>query len=344
MSETQNDPGPRAEGQTAAPPPSARTAERVKPRRRGLSGFFAIAALVLLAGGITLTVQWVRTANASDVKLAKMAGDISTMKTSIETLNARVATLEQSSSEARAVSPQLAELTMRLGALESDVARAADRDTIGQLQDRIARLESRAPSEMLKLAAATLARANLARAAQDGAPFGAELAALRAADAEDPAPGLLQAAADEGVPTRATLAARFPQAARAALDAEHSSAGGNFTSRVWASLRRLISVRRVDDSEGPATENRLARAQAALNRGDLAAAVMEVRGVSGAAATRLAPWVKSAESRIALDRAVAGLNARIVQTLAAQPAIATPSEIPPSARETNRPASAARRP
>jgi hypothetical protein len=316
----------------------------MRPRRRRLSGFLAIAALVLLVGAVGLTVQRLRTGNASDLKLAEIAGDVTALKDSVDALNAHVAMLEQSSAQAQAAGTELTELTMRLGALESDVARAADRDTLAQLQDRIARLESRAPNELLKMAAATLARANLARAAEGDAPFGAELEALRTVDPDDPAVGLLQADAGDGVPTRVTLATRFPAAARAALDAERSEPGGNFVSRLWAGLGRLISVRRVGDSAGTATEDRLARAQTALDRGDLAGSVMEVRAVRGTGAVPLGPWLKTAEARIGLDRAVAGLNMRIVQTLAPPPPLATPAEIAPRARQTNRRTNAAPRP
>jgi hypothetical protein len=75
-----------------------------------------------------------------------------------------------------------------------------------------------------------------------------------------------------------------------------------------------------------------------LDRGDLPDAVMEVRGVSGAAAAPLGAWLETAEARIGVDRAAADLNARIVQTLAAPP-----SEVPLQSRQTDRPPNAARR-
>jgi hypothetical protein len=66
---------------------------------------------------------------------------------------------------------------------------------------------------------------------------------------------------------------------------------------------------------GTTTEDRLARAQADLTRGDLASAVMETRSISGAAATPLQSWLKDADARLALDSAVADMNVRIVRAL-----------------------------
>ena len=330
MSETENISSPQPKPETAGtaapiPPPVPPTPRR----RRRFLGFFAIAILVLLAGAISLTVQRLRTSNAG---VAELTREVATLKNDVAALNARADALEESSAVRQSAAAQMAELTMRLDALGSDVARAADRDTLAQLKDRIAGLEHASPGEMFRIAAATLARANLARAAEQGAPFKPQLEALRIAAPEDPALGALQSAAGSGVTTRAVLAARFADAARQSLDAERSSAAGGM-AWLWASTRRLISVRRVGDVAGITTEDRLARAQADLARSDLENAVMEVRGINGAAAMPLQPWLKDAEERLALDRTIADINARIVQTLAA-PA----SEIAPPARQTSRPA------
>ena len=333
MSEPDSVSSPDKPPETAAPA----SANPPKPRRRRFLGFVTIATLVLLAGAIALLVQQLRTSDAAETKILS---DIIALKNDVDALNSRTAALEKSSSEAQSASAEIASLTVRLEALESDVARAADRDTLAQLQERIAGLEHASPGELFKRAAATLARANLVRAATDGAPFKPELDALGVVAPDDSALGPLQSLAATGAPTRASLAARFVGAARAALDAERNiGADGNFIARLWVSMRRLVSVRRVGDVDGTATEDRLARAEAALNRGDLENAVMEVRSIEGVAAMPLQPWLKDAEGRLALDRIVADLNARIVQALAAEPqSQASPSEIAPAARQTSRPA------
>jgi hypothetical protein len=319
MNETESISEPQAANAAAAPP------QGVKPRGRRFSGFLAVAVLVLFAGTTLLTVQWLRTRAMLQDNVAEIARDVAALKSQTEDLDARVAMLEKSSAETQSVSAQLADLATRLAAAESDVLRTADHDTLAQLQSRIARLESTSPGEMFKTATATLARANLARAAEGSAPLNGELNALRAAAPDDPALPIVQPIAETGVPTRVMLIARFPDAARAALDAEH--AGGtddNFFARLWASLRGLVRVRRVGDVAGTTTEDRLARAQADLTRGDLAGAAMETRSISAAAAIPLQSWLKDADARLALDSAVADMNLRIVRALAAPLSAAPP--------------------
>jgi hypothetical protein len=210
------------------------------------------------------------------------------------------------------------------------------------LQDRLARLEMENTGEMLRRAAATLALANVARASESAMPFKAELAALAVVVPNDPALGTLRPLADSGVPSVATLRARFPEAARAALDAERvSAAGGNLFARLWASVRRLVSVRRIADVQGPTNGDRLARGQADLDRGDVSAAVTEIRNLTGAAAMAMASWRRDAEAHLSVDRAVADMDARIAQALAqaAPPPLSPqplPAEIPPNARQSTR--------
>jgi hypothetical protein len=216
---------------------------------------------------------------------------------------------------------QLGSVEMRLAEAERMLSRAADRDALQVLQDRLGRVESGSPGEMLKMAAAMLARANLARAAQESGAFKPEWEALRAIAPDDPAVGTLQPFADMDVPGRNALLASFPEAARASLAADQqASADGNLASRLWARLRGLISVRRVGNVEGGTNEEHLARAQADADRGDLSGVVKEGQGVTGPAAGPLDAWLKNAEARLAIDSAVLDMNTRIIQALATAPA------------------------
>jgi hypothetical protein len=200
------------------------------------------------------------------------------------------------------------------------LSQAPDRDAMATLQARVGRLESGSPGETLKMAAATLARADLSHAAQGPGSFKPQWEALRAAAPDDPAVASLQPFADTIVPTREALTASFPEGARAALAADQqASTDGNFAARFWASLKGLISVRRIGDVAGDSAEDHLARAQADLNRGDLSGAVQETRAVNGAGAAPLRAWLRDAEARLAVDSAVQDMNARIIQALAAAP-------------------------
>jgi hypothetical protein len=300
---------PEPQAANAASP--LQTPAAAKPPARRFSVFLAIAVLVLFAGTILLTVQWLRTRAMLQESVVEIARDVAALKNQIEDLGARVTTLEKSSAEAQSASGQVADLNTRLAAVEADVLRNADRDALAQLQGRIARLENASPGEMFRTAAATLARANLARAAEGAAPLNGELNALRAAAPDDPALAIIEPMAQTGAPTRTILTARFAVAARAALAAERAgSTDDNFFARLWTSLRGLVRVRRVSDVAGTTTEDRLARAQADCDRGDLAGAAMETRSVSGRATLPLQSWLKDADARLALDGAVADMNLR----------------------------------
>ena len=320
---------------------SATRTEPKKPRTRRLTAILVLAILALLGGAGFMTMQWLRVHALLEDNVAGMARDVAAFKTQTDGLDSRIAALEKSTAETQSAASQLAELTTRLDTAEENVARAADREALNQLQGRIVRLESTSPGETTRRAAAMLARANLARVAETAAPLTAALSALRAMAPEDPVLAILEPVAASPIPTRAMLIARFPDAARAALQAEYTGAAeDNFLIRFWTSLRHLIRVRRLDTVDGTTSEDRLARAQADCNRGDLGFAVQETRDVIGPAAIPLQPWLKDADARLALDNAIAEMNARSVQALAAPepaPELSPPTTIPPNARQTGRP-------
>ena len=138
MSETQSDPGLRTQPEPAAPAMQAPVSP--KPRGRTIPAFLTIAILVLLAGAVALTVQRLRTGNAREVTLSDLARDVAALKNG----DTRVAaTLEKSSSESQAANAAIADLTMRLGTIEAEMTRAADRDALARLQERIAQSSRR---------------------------------------------------------------------------------------------------------------------------------------------------------------------------------------------------------
>jgi len=297
--------------------PSHFTGVVLPRRRRLLPVFFAVAVLVLLAGAGFLAFQQVTQRLVLEPQIAGLARELAALKTDVQGLDARLGTLEKAA-PATDLAAQLAAVEMRLAEAERMLSQAPDRDAIAALQTRIARVESGSPGEMLKVAAATLARAGLVHAAQDSPSFKSEWEALRAVAPDDPAVAALQPFADVVVPTHAALLAAFPEAARASLTADAAvDANGNFAGRLWARLRELISVRRVGDARGDSNEDRLARAQADLDRGDLSGAIKEARSVSGPAAAPLGSWLRDADARLTVDSAAMDVNARIIQALAA---------------------------
>jgi hypothetical protein len=328
-------------------PPIVRPASTPKERFDPLRlTWLAILLLVIGAAFLIIATRWSTITGAggppqtsaavqTEQALAELRRNLAALQGRLDAADTRLGALENKEANAPPSAAALADLMTRAGAgearltkLESGMARTADKDLQAALQARVTRLEADNRGTTLKRAAGTLALSNLARAAESSAPFKLELDALAGIEPDEPAIQSLQSYAPGGVPTLEMLRARFPDAARAALDAERTGAAGdNFFARIWASLLSLISVRRVGEVEGNATGDRLARAEAALGRGDLSRAVAEAQSVTGAGAAFLAPWLKDATARLAVDRALADIGLRIVQALAAQPPDA-PSAVP----------------
>jgi len=197
----------------------------------------------------------------------------------------------------------------------------ADEAEIQRLQARIAALESQG-ARTTEAAAAAVAAAALIEASQTSRPFAAELAALRRLAPDLPELAALSRVAAEGAPTRAALAAQFPAyAARAASAARLPGPDAKLEQRVIYAFSRVVSVRRVSRTEGDSPDARLARAEAALEEGDVPAALKALDGLPEAVQESLAAWRAEAERRAEIDRAAARLKTRALRDLRAAGAV-----------------------
>ncbi|MBR2817292.1 MAG: hypothetical protein IKE60_21720, partial [Reyranella sp.] len=126
----------------------------------------------------------------------------------------------------------------------------------------------------------------------------------------------LQPYARDGVTSRSELAAAFPTMAKAAL--ADDVADDSFGERLLAKLRNLVSLRRVGaDVEGDTTEAKLARAEAALDAGDIGKAVELVKSLPPQTAKATAAWLARADAHLTAKRAVDQLAAEAVFLLGA---------------------------
>ncbi len=223
----------------------------------------------------------------------------------IALLGARVAKLEATPDPAAIA--QLADLQLRLAALQADQTRLAA---------RIVHLESLDPTTTLRRAAAELALANLARADADG-PFAAELKTFAALMPNTPEVAALAPLAAQGAPTQIALAARFPDVAARALAAEKSAQAKGWAGKLWANIANAVVIRRIGDAKGADSEAVLARAGARLKGGDLAAALAEMQTLRGAARAASQDWIVQAKARLAIARATAALASRMAKLLTA---------------------------
>ncbi|HXA25989.1 MAG TPA: mitofilin family membrane protein [Acetobacteraceae bacterium] len=215
-------------------------------------------------------------------------------------LEARIAALEarppvdtQLAGRIDALSARADSLETALRTIQSDLARRLDAD-----EARIATAERNAGQ--ISALADRMGRVARVQAAQLALNTGQKLGEMSGAP-----PALARFAATPP-PTEATLRLAFPQAAREALAAAKPPTEGKpLLARLWAETQDLVTVRQGDRVlVGDPAAGVLEHARAALDAGDLAAAVAAVSALTGAPAQAMAGWLADAralmEARAAL--------------------------------------------
>ncbi|MFQ5985225.1 MAG: mitofilin family membrane protein [Alphaproteobacteria bacterium] len=252
---------------------------------------------------------------------AQQAGAEAVASDILARLEERIAALE---SAAPADSPQL---RARLRAVEERLAEArgageggqtlARRDDVETLSRRLAALEQRQGAAE---AAFLLAVMGLGEALRSSGPFADGLAALRAVAGGDPEVEAALAGfaerADDGIPTLAQLRTRFARVADAAVRAAASPEPDSWLDRALGLLSGVVTWRRVGgDVPGDEVDAVVARAEAQLKAGDLAAAIEEVERLGGPAAAATSRWLADAQARLEAERGLKALTARALVRL-----------------------------
>jgi uroporphyrinogen-III synthase len=249
-------------------------------------------------------------------------------------LRGRIEALENKPAAAPAPATPNAEADKDLAPLKAEIAtlRAALQSLDGALagqKDAIEKIRQAASAsgadEQKALAAARASAvigiaARLSAALEPGLPFAADLGLLAPLIQGDTKltelSASLQPLAQSGVVSRTALAAEFPAVAKAAL--ADDLADDSFGERLLGKLKGLVSLRRVGaDVQGDSVEAKLARAEAALDGGDLAKAVELVKSLPAQAARATSAWLSRAEAHVAAQRAVDQIAAHAVALLGA---------------------------
>jgi uroporphyrinogen-III synthase len=336
-------------------PPSPPADQYAPRRGLGVIGAFIcglVAAVIVLAAALFSLPYWPEQASSmwrgpppqsvGPTELARLqteatarASQTDAMKSEI---NARIDDLEKRVHAAATTAaqadrppgsdPAIADLRSKIEALENQpAARAETEKEMAALKAEIAGLRAGADAlntgEKRALSAARASTviaiaARLSAALESGLPFATDLALLAPLAKDDAKLGAivatLQPAAASGVTARAVLSAEFPAIAKAAL--ADDVADDSFGQRLLAKLRGLVSLRRVGaDVPGDSTEAKLARAEAAIEAGDIAKAVDIVKSLPAGTARATAAWLALADSHLAAQRAVDQLAAYAVSQL-----------------------------
>lgn len=187
-------------------------------------------------------------------------------------------------------------------------------EAVDRLERRLVIAEAKVEAGTGAPAALALAFGQLRQALQRSAPFVEDLERFRSLARDEAAiraaSDALAARARDGVASLDELRGRFAMVARNA--ARHTAKG---TDGLWDHLidrlSSLVVVRRIGEVAGESAEAIIARAEARLAAGDLAAAIALIESLSGEAQRQAVDWLKAARARLDVDRALAELEARI---------------------------------
>lgn len=255
---------------------------------------------------------------ALEKELAQIKQDLSTLRQDATGLRQETATFKQ---DEAALKQDMTGLRAAMTALEQLVEgqREALEKAKGEASKRSVAEQQTALAAARASAAIGIA-ARLSSAVQSGLPYVQDLELLAPFAKDDPrlaeAVTALQPQAAGGVTSRAVLMADFPAVAKAAL--ADDLADDSFGQRLLGKLRSLVSLRRVGaDVEGTSAEAQLARAEAALEAGNLAQTVELVKALPTQTKRATASWLSRAETHLGAQRAVDRLAAHAVTLLGA---------------------------
>jgi hypothetical protein len=223
---------------------------------------------------------------------------IAALKKEVANLEAKLKALaeaELGQGEAPRLAPEVAELDERLGRIEA---------TLPPLLDAVDR-----EAEDTKAATLAMAFANLRASVDAGRPYVTELSTLAALSPGAGDIGGLLDYEDEGMPTLRQLTVSFKETRDKVPLGSTANGSDSIVDRLMSSAESLVQVRRVDGSaEGDTPEAALARAEAKLEEGDLAAAVDEVATLQGPPREAFATWLDQARARLGAEETLQRLQ------------------------------------
>ncbi len=315
-----------APSSTSATPEPRKNAtwESARPHVVG-AGIGAVVMALILVGLWLAGV--IPTPNGSPTGTNNIASGISAQLDKIQTelqaqppeqaLASRLTAVE---AQTKALGDSLAALSRRLDDVAVAAKAAVQHSDIDALTGRIAALEDNVKtlsdniahhpaSADDRAARAAVAAEALRAVVERGAPYQAELAAVKTLGADQAAVTSLEPFAADGLPGTAALAHELSQLTPALLQASGAAAkNGSFIQRLETSAKNLVRVTPIDapPSNDPAAI--IARLNADAERGDIADAVSEIARLPQPAQTLAAPWVQKVSARsaaIAASRRIA---------------------------------------
>ena len=177
-------------------------------------------------------------------------------------------------------------LAARIAALESTIKTLADdlKHQTATAEDRVARL--------------AVAAETLRTTVERGAPYQAELAAVKALGADQSATAPLEPFAAAGVPAARALAHELASLTPALQQAAGPAASNSsFLGRLESNAQRLVRITPVDAPPGDDPSSVVTRISVDAAHADIAAALTDIGKLPDAAKPLVAAWVEKAQAR-----------------------------------------------
>jgi hypothetical protein len=212
-------------------------------------------------------------------------------------------TQAKSAAQTEVARSDLDALAARIAPLESTVKTLADdiKHETATADDRAARL--------------TVAAEALRATVERGAPYPAELAAVKSLGADQSATAPLEPFAAAGVPSAAALAHELESLTPALQQAaEPASSNNSFLGRLENNARRLVQITPVDAPPGDDPASVVTRISVDAGHADIAAALADIAKLPDAAKPLAAAWVEKAQAR---NAAIAASRKLAADSLAA---------------------------
>ena len=251
---------------------------------------------------------------ASKAQLQTALDDLAALRAKLEQLQGNVAQAEAMKQELTQVKSDLAVANTAISGMRGHVQSMAD----STQQAAAAEAASRAR---------ILAYMQLRSAAASAAPFDKELASLCTLTQAMPALAAecvkLERAAAGGAATLPMLQGRFAVMAPPAERAVAMAEAKDWTDRLKVSLDEVVRIRKIGEAGETEMPKLMHDASAALQRGNVAAALAKVQAMPPLAQQALQEWVGDAQLRLEVDAALV----RIGTALGQESPPATTSEV-----------------
>lgn len=229
----------------------------------------------------------------------------------VDALEQRLAEIEavpaDGNASTAALAAKITDLEQRLASLPANGPDPSLQQKLDDALSRLAEAEAAATARATEAAATAEAARRavafdaLSDAVVSGRPFAKELAAFADPDLTT----ALDALAETGVPTLASLQETFPDAAREALrTARDANAEDTWSDRLVDFLASQTGARSLAPREGDDPDAVLSRAEFALSQGRVADALAELDALDPAVRVPLEPWSGAAKAHLSAGEAL----------------------------------------